>query len=114
MTGEDPEGPPMKERTKTRPKYKIVFRPGKTLTKVMLLVVIVLSTVTLIAIHGAIQHAEEKAQALRSQAFAEEQEQQELRQDIDALGSSDSVEKIAEEELGLVDPDTVVIVGDDQ
>lgn len=92
-----------------RKKYKIVFRPGRPLTKVALLAVIVLSTVTLIAIYGAISRGEQRRDALRDQAFVQEQERQELRQDIAALGSADSVEKIAGEELGLVDPDTVII-----
>lgn len=97
-----------------RPKYKIVFRPGKTLTKVALLAVIVLSTMTLIAIGGAIRRGQTKVDALRAQAVAQEQEKAELEKDIAALGSDESVLEIAGEELGLVDPDTIIFVNDDQ
>lgn len=102
----------MADRTNARPKYKIVFRPGKTSTKVALLAVIVLSTVTLIAIGCAIRNGRARAEALRAQAFAEEQERQALREDIDALGSDDSVRDIAGEKLDppLVDPDQIVYV----
>lgn len=93
----------------TRRKYKILFRPGKPLTKVALLAVIILSTVALIAVYGAIRNMEQRMEALRSQAFVEEQEREELRQDIDALGTPDSVVDIAGEELDLVDRDTVII-----
>lgn len=102
----------MSQPTGRKPKYKIVFRKGNTLTKVALMGVIVLSTVALIAIHGAIDRAEEKKNALREAALVEALEQEELEQDIDALGSAESVEKIAGEELGLVDPDSVVFVED--
>lgn len=104
----------MRGPTRPRQRYKIVFRPGKTLTKVALLAVIVLSTVTLIAIGSAKVHAEAKAEALRQQAIAEEREKAELEQDIAALGSTDSIVQIAGEELGLVDPDTTIFVSDDQ
>lgn len=93
----------------TRRKYEILFRPGKPLTKVALLAVIILSTVTLIAIHGVIRNKEQRAEALRSQAFTEEQERQQLCQDIDALGTPEGVEKIAGEKWDLVDPDDVII-----
>lgn len=104
----------MIDRPDPRSKYKIVFRPGKTLTKVALLAVIVLSTATLIAIHGAIRRGEERAEALRAQAAAEEWERDELEQDIAALGSTESIIEIAGEELGLVDPDTIIFVSDEQ
>ena len=93
----------------TRRKYKILFRPGKPLTKVALLAVIILSTVALIAVYGAIRNMEQRMEALRSQAFVEEQEREELRQDIEALGTPESVEKIAGEAFGWYDQDTVFI-----
>lgn len=104
----------MKHRKSARPKYKIVFRPGKTLTKVALLAVIVLSTMTMIAIGGAISRGQIKVDALRAQAIAQEQEKAELERDIAALGSDEGVRQIAGEELGLVDPDTIIFVNDDQ
>ena len=46
---------------------------------------------------------------LRQEAAAIEQENRELQDKIDNLGSVQSVQDIAREELGLVDPNTVMI-----
>ena len=100
----------MKKRANPLSKIKLVYRPGKTLIKVALLGVIVLSTAALVTIHTAIARSEAKEEAMRTQAAALEQQNEELEQDINALGSKDSILDIAEEELGLVDPDTVVYV----
>ncbi len=100
------------QKKRRKQKYKIVFRPGSPLTKLALLGVIVLSTVALIAIHCAIGRSREQAEDLRAQAAAAEREQNQLNNKIDALGSTDSVIDIAGEELGLVDPDTVIFVTD--
>ena len=88
--------------TDKKPKFKIVFRKGNTLTKVAVLVVAVLSTVALIAIHGAIDRAQDKAEALKQEALNEALEKEELEQDISALGSADSVEEIAGERDDIV------------
>ncbi len=100
----------MKKRVNPLSKIKLVYRPGKTLIKVALLGVIVLSTAALVTIHTAIGREESKLNAGRAQAAAQEQENRELEQNIDALGSKDSILDIAEDELGLVDPDTIVYV----
>ena len=100
----------MKKQANPLSKIKLVYRPGKTLIKVALLGVIVLSTAALVTIHTAIARSEAKEEAMRTQAAALEQQNEELEQDINALGSKDSILDIAEEELGLVDPDTVVYV----
>ncbi len=96
----------------SKPKFKIVVGRGRPVTKLALLAVIVLSTLTLLAIDGAADREREKAEAARAQAAAEERAQQELEQKIDALGSDQSMEQIAGEELGLVDPDTIIIEED--
>ena len=100
----------MKKRANPLSKIKLVYRPGKTLIKVALLGVIVLSTAALVTIHAAIENGKDKLEADTAEAAVLEQQNQELEQDINALGSKDSILDIAEEELGLVDPDTVVYV----
>jgi cell division protein FtsL len=109
-TDGDPEETIMKKRANPLSMIRLVYRPGKTLTKLALLGVIVASTVALVTIRTAIAHSEAELNAGRSQAAAQEQENRELEQDIDALGSKDSILDIAEDELGLVDPDTIVYV----
>jgi cell division protein FtsB len=101
-TDEDPEETIMKKRTNPLSNIMLVYRPGKTLTKIALLGVIALSTVALVTIHSAIDKAETAKENLRRQAITMELENQELEHDIAALGSMESILEIAKEELGLV------------
>ena len=81
---------------------RLVYRPGKALIKIALLAVIVLSTAALITIHTAIRRSEKRLEALRNEAISLEQENDALREDIDALGSRESIIEIAGKQLGLV------------
>jgi cell division protein FtsB len=54
-------------------------------------------------------HIESQTQAALDRAAELEQENAELIDKIDSLGSSSSIEEIAKEELGLVRPDAVII-----
>ena len=53
---------------------------------------------------------QEELVSSKEQADALEQENQDLTQYIDELGTVQGIQRIAEDELGLVDPDTVIIV----
>ena len=61
------------------------------------------------ALRTAIGMGSNHLDSLRHQAAQLEQENSQLEQDIDSLGSLDSLQQIAKDELGLVDPDTVVL-----
>ena len=100
----------MKKRTNFLSKFKLVYRPGSPLTKAALLSVIVLSTAALITIHTAIACGESRSNALRAQAAALELENADLKQNISILGSDESIKQIAQDELDMVDPDTVSFV----
>lgn len=100
----------MTNQTTPKRKYKIVFCRGKALTKLALLGVIVLSTVALIAIHNATQSGKDRLQNSLSQAIDEENRQADIQDNINDLGSPDGIENIASSELGLGDPDTIIIV----
>ena len=95
----------MNEQTKT----KFVRRPGKPIIKIALLGVLVLSITALIAIHYGISKKDAQNQQLEQQVTELEQENQKLEDQIDKLGSVESVEDIAQNELGLVNPGTVII-----
>ncbi|MBR2889429.1 MAG: hypothetical protein IKC09_04050 [Oscillospiraceae bacterium] len=88
---------------------KIVICRSHPLVKVVALCAVVLSTVTLLTLRGAILESENRTAQLLQQADALEQENQDLEQYIDELGTVQGIQRIAEEELGLVDPDTVII-----
>ena len=90
-------------------RFQLQYRRTPTLHKVVVAVAIVLSSVTLVSLRLTHWEVEEKAADLRQQIAAGKQRNDELRQDIDELGTTDSVRRIAQEELGLVDPDTIII-----
>ena len=68
-----------------------------------------MSILALLGLQGAITGSRANAAALMQQADSLEQANQDLAQYIDELGNVQGIERIAEEELGLVDPDTVII-----
>ncbi len=87
---------------------QLVYRRTPMMIKVVVLSAIVLSTATLLTLRGGLLNAQAQADALQNQAQQLEQENKKLEGYIDDLGSVDSVDRIAEEELGLVDPDSVI------
>lgn len=90
-------------------RFQLQYHRTPTLHKVVVAVAIVLSSVTLVTLRLAHWEAEDKLAELRQQIAAMEQRNDDLRHDIDELGTTDSVREIAREELGLVDPDTIII-----
>lgn len=100
----------MNNPSRSRPRFKLVFCRGKAIVSLALLVVIVLSTVALAGLHAAIEAGRTKEADNRAAAIRLEQENRDLEQRIDNLGSAESVKQIAREELGLEDPDTVVLI----
>ncbi len=91
-------------------RIRLVHRPVNPRTKKVLLAAAGLCLVALLVLGMTIQDAQNRANALKEQAAQLEQENAKLEDNIDGLGSADSVEQIAKDELGLVDPDTTVVV----
>ena len=90
-------------------RIRLVYRRSSTLLKCVVLATIVLSMAALLALRGAILESRQQQEDLRQQAAILEEENRELEDRIDGLGSVQSVEQIAQDELGLVDPDTVIL-----
>ena len=90
-------------------RIRLVYKRSSTLTKVAVCAAVVLSTAALLTLHSAALDAQADKEALQQQAQQLEQERNQLNDKIDSLGSADSVEQIAKDELGLVDPDTIII-----
>ena len=89
-------------------RFQLQYRRTSTLNKVVIAAAIVLSSLTLLSLRLVQQADEEILANLRQQAAALDQRNDELREDIDALGTTDSIREIAQQELGLVDPDTII------
>lgn len=91
-------------------RVKLVVRKSRPVTKVVALCAVVLSTVALLTLQSAILASRDKTAELMDQAGKLEQQNQDLEQRIDGLDTEEGIRDIAEQELGLVDPDTVIIV----
>ena len=89
-------------------RFQLQYRRTSTLNKVVIAAAVVLSSLTLLSLRLVRVEAEETLADLRQQAAILDQRNDELRRDIDELGTADSVRKIAQEALGLVDPDTII------
>ena len=90
-------------------RIRLVYRRSSTALKCVVLATIVLSTAALLALRATINAEQQKQEDLRHQAAVLEETIQEYQDRIDDLGSVQSVEQIAQDELGLVDPDTVIL-----
>lgn len=93
-------------------RIQLIARRSSPITKIVASLAIVLSITALIALHWTRRDLEKRTDAMRAEAAGLEAENADLTDRIDALGSVSSVKQIAEEELALVDPDTVVIETD--
>ncbi len=79
------------------------------LTKAVVTTAIVLSTVTLIALRLCQWDAQAKLGVLQEQAAQLAQENTDLSNRIENIDSLESIRRIADEELNLVDPGTIII-----
>lgn len=97
------------EQQKQRKKIRLEFRSSSNLLKIVVAVLIVFSVAALLALSWMRGGILEQIQAQKNAAAALEQENADLQEKIDELESVQGVQQIAREELGLVDPNTIVI-----
>lgn len=88
-------------------KFQLVRIRSRKLTVIVLVVAIVLSMGALTALHLSRKQLQNRTDELREQAAHLELENAALQEDIDQVGSIQSIVEIAEKELGLVQPDAV-------
>ena len=104
----DPEARQMAELKDLISRIKLVRQRSSNLSKIVVIVTIVLCMGALGTLRLAMNRLETQTGDLRAQAAALEQDNADLEEKIEDLGSVQSVHDIAQEELGLVSPDTVV------
>ena len=90
-------------------KFKIVFRRGKPLTKIVLAAMLAVCIVAMVVIRANIARERERLAASEAKAKAQVQKQDELQDKIDKVGSQEGSVDIAGEELGLYNPDTISV-----
>ena len=89
-------------------RIKLVYRRSRNLTKIVVMAAIVLCTAALITLSVSTAALRCRTEAMRTKALGLEQANIALEERIQDLGSVQSVAQIAKEELGLVDPNTVI------
>jgi cell division protein FtsB len=89
-------------------RIRLVYRRSSNTLKIVVIAALVLGTLSLLMLRGAILRMEQKTEDLRQQAAVLEQENKKLEESISQLGTVQSVTDLAEQLLGLVDPDTVI------
>lgn len=90
-------------------KFKVKLRSAPVKLKAVLIVLIVLSTAALVALRWVHNGIQAETQRKTEQAAAMEGENADLQEKIDSIGSVQSIRQIAQDELGLADPDTILI-----
>ena len=88
-------------------KFQLVKKRSRKLTVVMLVIAILFSMGALAALHFSMVSLKNRTEDLRDQALHLEGENAQLQEDIDQVGSIQSIVEIAEKELGLVQPDAI-------
>lgn len=99
----------IKRLRKLLSRVQVVYKRSSNVTKIVVLCAIVLSSITLMVLGGVIRDTQARTDALRAQASRLEQENKRLETLIENLGTVAGIQQIAKEELGLVDPDSVII-----
>lgn len=88
---------------------KVEYSRSHPLTKVVVITLILVSTAALITLSWSGNQLRREIAQLREEAAVLAAENAELKEKIDKLGTLEGVEDIAEDELEMVDPDTIVI-----
>ena len=96
----------MEERRKP---IKVVVRPSSPLLKIIVILVIVFAMAALLALSWVRTGILTRTEDLRAEAAGLEYANEELEDKISDLGGVQSVQDIAENELGYGNPDTILI-----
>ena len=88
---------------------RFVCKRSSIRMKLLVLAVVVFSTATLLTLTLKLRDEKLRQDQLRSQAISQEQEKSRLEQYIAEKGTIQGIIRIAMEELGLVEPDHIII-----
>ena len=89
-------------------KVKLEVRRSPLLVKLVVAVTILLSLAALVLVHGAIAYTKAEQETYRQEMGELNQERSRLEQYIEELGTVQGIIRIAQEKLGLIDPDSVI------
>ena len=100
----------MAEKKNPFSQVRLVYKRSSLLVKCIVLAALVLSTAALLFLRGAIIDAKDQEEAMRQEAIRLEQSNENLEQDLEQMGTLQSIKDLAGRFLGLVDPDTVIFL----
>ena len=92
---------------------QVIYRRSNPLTKVVVITTIVLCVAALVTLRWTQNDILAQIEDMRQEAAQLEQENAELEEKVDNIGSVQGVLDVAQEELGLVDPSSVIIQPED-
>ena len=99
----------MAERKNPFRNIRFIVRPGPRKLKIVLVALILACTAALITVGVIRGRIQQQTQAVLDQAAALEQENADLVEKKENVGSGSSIRDIAKEELDMVDPNTIII-----
>ena len=99
----------MAERFKPLHNIRFIVRPGPKKLKILFVALILACAVALVALSMVRGSIRQRTQEVLDQAAVLEHENAELAEKADDLGTGSSIKDIAREELGMVDPGTIII-----
>ena len=99
----------MAERSRPFQNIRFIVRPGPKKLKILFVALILACAVALVALGMVRGSIRQRTQEALDQAAALEHENAELAEKAGDLGTGSSIKDIAREELGMVDPGTVII-----
>ena len=86
-------------------RIRLVYRRSSTALKCVVLATLVVCSVALVSLSVSLYKTKQKTEELRNQAIELQEENRQLQQSIDLADTVEGVKQIAQEELGLVDPE---------
>lgn len=89
-------------------RIRLVYKPSAKLTKIVVGCTAAVCLVALLAMQIMLTATERKNEAIRRRAAQMEQVNAQLVKYIGDLGSLDSIIHIAQDKLGLMDPNTII------
>lgn len=99
----------MENQNGTSPQVKVEIRRAPNILKIVLIALILFSIGALVALRWVHNGIRGEIEALTDEAAGLEHANTVLEEKKEEIGSVQSIQDIAQEELGLVDPDTVLI-----
>ncbi|HIT33613.1 MAG TPA: septum formation initiator family protein [Candidatus Faecousia intestinigallinarum] len=87
---------------------RLILQRSHPMLRIALLGMLVLCILSMVALGILIQTTRQETAALREQALELQEQNQKLQDYLEQLGSVEAIQRIAQEELGLYLPDTII------